>query len=75
MSNQESKLTYFDVLQWASGFFLTERFPSNWEDMEEEEQNQFIIDNAWQPFEYWGAEDVYDVIASLAYSTKRKFLK
>jgi hypothetical protein len=47
----------------ASNIFLTESVPTNWEDMEEEEQNNFIKENAWQPFENYLAADIWTLIS------------
>ena len=44
----KSKL-YFDCLQLCSGHFLCEIIPSNWNDLTEEQQIEFIEENAWEP--------------------------
>ena len=73
----KSKL-YFDCLQLCSGHFLCEIIPNNWNDLTEEEQIEFIEENAWEPLaEIKGevlisyiedaAEVTYDFIHSFMY--------
>lgn len=52
----------FLILQAVSGDFLTENYPDNWEDLSEAEQDQFLADNAWEPFENMGTDDVANII-------------
>ena len=52
----------FKVLQKASGNFLCEDLPDNWEDMEEEEQNNFLEENAWEPFENKNVDEIWSNI-------------
>jgi hypothetical protein len=40
-------------LIWASGFYLTEDLPKNFGKWSEKKLNQFLVDHAWQPFEYY----------------------
>ena len=50
----------------ASSHFLTEEYPSNWEDMTEEELLQFISDHEWEHFEGVEPEEVAEHIHNLA---------
>lgn len=50
----------------ASSNFLTDKIPEDYFDMTEEDQNQFLEDHTWQPFEYWDVKDVWDEINSAA---------
>ena len=59
-------ITENEALIWASGHFLCEHFPEDFEDWEEEQVNQFILGNVWQPFENYSADDVWEIIDSLA---------
>ena len=56
----------FSIMQQLSGNFLTSRLPDNWEDMEDDEQNEFIIDNAWEPLEQQSPRDVLCYIENAA---------
>jgi len=38
-------------LIWASGHYLTEHFPEEFVEWEEEEIDGFIEDHIWQPFQ------------------------
>ena len=60
-----------DYIRWASGFYLCETLPENWESLEDWEQDEFVTENAWQPFEYWSAKDLWTEISSLASSAER----
>ena len=51
---------------WASGHYLCEHFPEDFINWEEEQVNKFILDNVWQPFEDYPAEDVWENIDNLA---------
>jgi len=50
----------------ASSHFLTEEYPSNWEDMTEEGLLQFISDHEWEYFEDVEPEEVAEHIHNLA---------
>jgi hypothetical protein len=60
----------FDILQLASGHYLTTTIPDNWLDLSEEAQNQFILDNTWQPFESYDANFIWSHIEAAATSTQ-----
>tara|TARA_E500000318_G_scaffold27707_1_gene27891 strand:- start:577 stop:801 length:225 start_codon:yes stop_codon:yes gene_type:complete len=50
----------------ASGHFLTNEFPVDWQDMTEEELLKFILENEWCYFEGADAVDVWSHIENLA---------
>lgn len=56
----------FRILQAASGMYLTETIPDNWDELEEEERNQILEDFAWEPFDYHGTSYVWEKIESAA---------
>ncbi|MEM8718997.1 MAG: hypothetical protein AAGE84_06765 [Cyanobacteria bacterium P01_G01_bin.39] len=60
-----SKL-YFKCLQLASGHYLSANLPSNWYDWTEDQQNEFLIENNWEPFENYDPEYVWGCIESAA---------
>lgn len=44
------KFTEFEILQWASGHFLTEKIPDDWEDMSSAEQDDYLQEHVWEPY-------------------------
>lgn len=61
---------YKKIVILSSGYYLTEALPDDFFEMSEEDQDQFMEDNCWQPFEYWDVKEVYAVIDSASYATK-----
>jgi hypothetical protein len=57
---------HYKHIAHASAQFLTERLPNNWQDMSDSVLDQFMADHAWEPFEYWPIEDVWELIDTLA---------
>ena len=53
-------------LIWASGFYLTEDLPKNFGKWSEKKLNQFLVDHAWQPFEHYEADYIWEQIERLA---------
>jgi hypothetical protein len=60
----------FDILQLTSAHFLTTTIPDNWLELSEFAQNQFILDNVWQPFENYDPAFVWAHIEDAAISTQ-----
>ena len=59
--------------QWASGFYLTDNIPDEYyTEWDEDEQDQFIQEHLWEPFEYWQTKDVLEQIHVLAYHIENK---
>ena len=65
MSNSIRQKQYEKLFIRMSGHFLSVHLPDDFFTYEEEDQMQFIVDHAWQPFEYYQPEDVYDLIDNL----------
>ena len=57
------------AIQSASAFFLCEELPDGWENLEQEELHEFIMDTIWEPLENWEAGSVFELIENAAYST------
>jgi len=55
-------MTYEKSVSIMSGNFLTEEIPSNWQDMEEDDLNEFILDHVSAPYENWDIEDIWTLI-------------
>lgn len=53
---------------WASGHYLFESLPNNFIDWTEKKLYKWIEQHAWQPFEYWEGEKIFDEIDNLANS-------
>jgi len=60
----------FEILQLVSGHYLCANFPNNWEDLTEEQQNEFLSENVWEPFENYDIEYVWSCIESAAKVTQ-----
>jgi len=59
------------ILQTVSAGYLTEPLPDDWHELSEEEQETFLRNNAWEPFEYWPEWDVYEAILALTYNVEK----
>ena len=57
---------YFQCLQLASGHYLSANLPNNWYDLTKDQQNEFLIENNWEPFENYDPEYVRGCIESAA---------
>ena len=60
--------TYY--LRLASQHYLIEEIPENWIDLTTEEQDKFLADNAWQPFQDMEPDALIEHIEDLAMSFK-----
>lgn len=49
----------------AAGFYLSKELPENWEDLDIDQQHQFINENAWEPFEGMPASEIEEEMTSL----------
>ena len=54
------------ILQQSSGNFLSNTIPNNWFDLSEKEQEKFLKDNAWEPFEGYSIDFLWEHIESTA---------
>lgn len=55
-----------DALILASRYYLCEELPETYVDFDADKLDQFIESNAWQPFEFYPAVDIWDLINDLA---------
>ena len=55
-------MTYEKSVSIMSGNFLTEEIPLNWQDMEEDDLNEFILEHVSSPYENWDIEDIWTLI-------------
>ena len=65
--------TYQDFI-WASSHFLTETLPPEYKDWSDEELDDFVDDNRWEPFEHHPTNEIINLIDSLAFSV-REYIK
>ena len=59
----------FKVLQLCSGHYLSANIPNNWHELSEEQQNNFLIENVWEPLEHNNPELIWSAIDSAADAT------
>ena len=60
-------------LIWASGHCLTTHLPENFDTWTDRKLNNFLVQHAWEPFEYWPAKNIWEQIDSLAYSVGKNY--
>ena len=61
MTEQEQK-----DFEWASSYYLYDDLDADWINWDEEKLHEELENLAWQPFEYWAGEDIYNEIEKLA---------
>lgn len=66
--NNSIQLTEFEIFQALSGNFLCKNIPDNWSELDEEEQDNFIQENIWQPLENWNSSEIIELIEDTSYA-------
>lgn len=67
-----SKLvTEKESIIWASGHYLTDHLPNQYDDWEEERLDEYLVYNAWQPFENGCPNFIWECITGLAYDFRK----
>jgi len=69
-----NRVDRFKILQQASGEFLCENIPDDWESRSEAARLEYIWDNVWQPLEYTDPAEVLGCIEASA-STWEQFVR
>jgi len=64
------EITLDELRVHVSGEFLCENLPDDFTSMSGEELDEFLIDNAWQPFENDAATDIWEWIDNAALALK-----
>ena len=61
-------MTYWESIERASSFYLYETIvdEEKWEDMTERQRDDWLTEHAWQPFEDWTADSLWELIKDLA---------
>ena len=62
LTHAEYAAKHTEIFACMSAHFLAERLPNDWDTWNEEKLDQFLHDNHWEPFEYWDANDIYEII-------------
>lgn len=70
MPKNKVVLTFKSDIIWASGQFLTEPFPDNYEQWSNEKLDDFIDDHKWEPFEDYDPSFIWEQIEHLALSVR-----
>ena len=69
----DKKLTYQQrCFMWASGHYLGEEVDETFWELNDNEQFEFLQENAWEPFEDYRGKDIYQWIGQLAYEIQNK---
>jgi hypothetical protein len=56
-----------DYYRIASEFYLAAILPQDYLEMDDDDFNTFLEENAWQPFEGWSGDDMNQIIEGLSY--------
>ena len=57
-----------EYIRKAAEHFLIQPLPKGWDKLNMSEQDEFIKENIWQPFEGWDANEVWEQVEDLAKS-------
>ncbi len=69
---QKPKMSYNELFIWASGFFLYEPVTEELLDIDNhKELDEYLVQNAWEPFEHADADFLFEQIAGLSNATKQ----
>ena len=69
----DKKLTYQQrCFIWASGHYLGDEVDETFWTLDDEEQLEYLEENAWEPFEDYRGKDIYQWINQLAYDIQNK---
>jgi hypothetical protein len=66
MKNSKEKVSYNYLMRMASGNYLTEYLPEDWHTWSSKKADTFVKENAWEPLEYWDAEEIWQQISQMA---------
>ena len=64
------EITHKEAIIFASGHYLTEHLPDEYDEWTDEELDSHLLEFVWQPFEYHSAEQIWEHIENLAYDFK-----
>lgn len=63
------------IWQWAAGFYIAanDGLFDKYFEWDNEQQEEFLQNNAWEPFQYWEGHQIAEEIDKLASSTRSFF--
>ena len=65
----------FDYIQWASGLYLTELLPDNWnEEFSDDDLEEYLREHTWEKLEYVPVSEVWKLIEDTAWSLQKDFV-
>lgn len=64
-----NKKLYFQCLKLCSGHYLSQNINNDWNDLTEEEQEEFLRQNAWEPLQEENTSLIWKTIESAAQVT------
>ncbi len=50
----------------ASGQVLTKRLPHDFNERNSDEMDEFVVEHAWEPYEYWDSKQLWSQINDVA---------
>lgn len=62
-------IDYFELVQLSSGHLTTDHYPDNWNDMDSSDQEEWLSDHVWEPFENYRPAEVAKLVDSIASAT------
>ena len=62
----KEKVSYNYLMRMASGNYLTEYLPEDWHTWNSKKADTFVKENAWEPFEYYDADEIWVQISQMA---------
>jgi hypothetical protein len=66
MNKSQITMKNNDYFRIASGFYLSEPLPDNYEDMEIDELEDFLEFSAWEAFQFYSGTEILHVINDLS---------
>ena len=58
---------------WASGHYMSNPYPSDYQEMSKDDFEEFIEDNVWEPFERLPVRELMELVEDLARSALKHF--
>ena len=63
---RKEKVSYNYLMRMASGNYLTEYLPNDWHKWSGKKADKFVKEHAWEPFEYYDADEIWVQISQMA---------
>jgi hypothetical protein len=62
------------LIAYAATHYLSHPLPPNWMHLSEDRLMEFVSDTAWQPFEHWEPNQIWELIYDMASSLNQTFI-